>query len=290
MIPKILALGGGKGGTGKSLLCVQLGILFASKGFRVVLIDADHSGANLHTFFGLEEPEVSIEDVLYKTRTINQAILPSGTPGLGILPGVKTDLLPFFTHEQFAHCLTFLPTVDAHLVILDLGTGLLPWNIQLFEAADLSIQVIVPEAICLEREYRFIRSVCRCRISGMSAAEDFPESGWLPVPWLSAIRKENQERAIALETKLRKNPIGILVNHVLYPEDRTLSQDITRIYRRFFGLHAVDLSYLSYDDRLSLSSRERRPMILEYPHSSWTEKANALSTQILKSLQLELRS
>jgi flagellar biosynthesis protein FlhG len=46
---RIWSIGGGKGGIGKSLLAASLGTQLARMGKRVVLVDADLGGANLHT-------------------------------------------------------------------------------------------------------------------------------------------------------------------------------------------------------------------------------------------------
>ena len=51
---RIIAVGGGKGGVGKSVLAANLGIYLAQLGKHVVLLDADLGGANLHTFLGVE--------------------------------------------------------------------------------------------------------------------------------------------------------------------------------------------------------------------------------------------
>ncbi len=59
---RIIAIGSGKGGVGKSLLAANLGIYLAQLGKRVILIDADLGGANLHTFVGVERPAVTLGD------------------------------------------------------------------------------------------------------------------------------------------------------------------------------------------------------------------------------------
>ena len=53
---QIWSIGGGKGGIGKSLLAASLGWQLARLGKRVVLVDADLGGANLHTCLGLPGP------------------------------------------------------------------------------------------------------------------------------------------------------------------------------------------------------------------------------------------
>ena len=50
---KILPIAGGKGGTGKSFLVANLSIALAAQGFKVVVIDLDLGGSNLHSYRGL---------------------------------------------------------------------------------------------------------------------------------------------------------------------------------------------------------------------------------------------
>jgi len=49
-MPRIYPIGGGKGGVGKSFITANLGALLAKQGKRVVLVDLDLGGSNLHTF------------------------------------------------------------------------------------------------------------------------------------------------------------------------------------------------------------------------------------------------
>ena len=46
-------MGGGKGGIGKSMVSANLGVALAQAGHKVLLVDADLGGANLHTCLGV---------------------------------------------------------------------------------------------------------------------------------------------------------------------------------------------------------------------------------------------
>ncbi len=61
---RIVAVGGGKGGIGKSLVSANLGIALARAGHRVTLVDADLGGANLHTCLGISQPQGTLSDVV----------------------------------------------------------------------------------------------------------------------------------------------------------------------------------------------------------------------------------
>ena len=54
---KVWAIGGGKGGVGKSLVTANLSICLSLMGYKVIAIDLDLGGANLHTCLGVSIPE-----------------------------------------------------------------------------------------------------------------------------------------------------------------------------------------------------------------------------------------
>ena len=72
MKKKIWAIGGGKGGVGKSYVAGNLGILLAQKGNNVVLADLDLGGANLHTWLGVRNPIKGITEFI--ERDIKESI------------------------------------------------------------------------------------------------------------------------------------------------------------------------------------------------------------------------
>src|SRR5580704_13345444 len=85
-VGRFIAVGGGRGGVGKSLVAVNLAVYFAQLGKPVVLVDADAVGANLHTHFGLKaasvEPDVNADG----TVALAAALVPTSVPGLSLLP------------------------------------------------------------------------------------------------------------------------------------------------------------------------------------------------------------
>ena len=280
----VLAVGGGKGGTGKSVICTQLGVVFAQMGYRVVLVDADRQGANLHTFFGLEDPAISFEWIFHAQGDPNRAILPSGVKRLGLFAGLREEMLSQPDEEQMRALAERLRQLDADIVLWDVGSGSELWQTILFERADCGLLVSSPSPTSIEKDYRFFRHVCRWRLAEMPMQQSLPASGWLPVPWLASVMRVDMEQAHALQAQLRRAPLLVLINGALQPDDRAVGQDMIAALRRFFGIYGRAVGALDFDERLWLSIRQRRPAVLEYPESLWVEQLQVSARLILQSM------
>ena len=72
----IWSIGGGKGGTGKTFVAASLGLLFSENQVEVSLIDADLGAANLHTFLGIRNPQLSLGDFISKKVSDLSKVMP----------------------------------------------------------------------------------------------------------------------------------------------------------------------------------------------------------------------
>ena len=85
---RVIAIGGGKGGIGKSLIAANMGVHLVRNGKRAVLVDADLGGANLHTCIGIKPPEITLSDfVNRKVDVLEDVVSETGIPGLGLVSG-----------------------------------------------------------------------------------------------------------------------------------------------------------------------------------------------------------
>src|SRR5262245_3975701 len=84
----VVAVGGGRGGVGKSVLAVNLGVYLAQLGRSVMLVDADPAGAELHTLLAVEiEPKPKTDESADDDLTA----FPTPVPGLSLLPQIYTS-------------------------------------------------------------------------------------------------------------------------------------------------------------------------------------------------------
>lgn len=83
----IWAVGGGKGGTGKSFLSSSMATCLALQGRRTILLDADLGGANQHNFFGLIRPRSSLTDFFERKQPLKELLTHTGIANLQLITG-----------------------------------------------------------------------------------------------------------------------------------------------------------------------------------------------------------
>jgi len=122
---RIVAIGGGKGGIGKSLVAVTFAIELVRRGMRVVLVDCDLGGANLHSFLGMEYPKETLSDfVLRRVGSLAELVIPTPVAGLGLISGARNSIqVANPMYQQKMRLMRALQHIDADAAILDLGAG-----------------------------------------------------------------------------------------------------------------------------------------------------------------------
>jgi Mrp family chromosome partitioning ATPase len=123
--PRILSIGGGKGGIGKSFVSANLAVCLAKKGFTVSLVDLDLGAANLHTCLGVPNPKVGIFDfVNEKIDDLRDIAVETGIPGLKLYGGGQEFWQQVRPQSvQKVRLISKLQSLDSDYVILDLGAG-----------------------------------------------------------------------------------------------------------------------------------------------------------------------
>jgi flagellar biosynthesis protein FlhG len=119
---RLIAVGGAKGGVGKSVLAANLGVYLATRGFRTVVIDLDLGAANLHLYLGVWALKHRINDFLDKKVDSLAEIAVTTEYDLRLIGGGSSRLgsanLPFARKLKLMRAIKKL---DADYVILDLG-------------------------------------------------------------------------------------------------------------------------------------------------------------------------
>lgn len=292
---RVVAIGGGKGGIGKSLVAVTLGIELARRGLRVVLVDCDLGGANLHSFLGMEYPKETLSDfVLRRVETLAQLVISTPVPGLGLISGARNAIqVANPLHQQKLRLLRALARLDADVALLDLGAGTHFNVVDFFLQAHHGILVIVPEPTSVENAYRFLKAAFLRRVRNVDAAygivdliqqvtRERGQRPLVPAELVRAVAEREPEAGAALEREMASFRPLLLVNQVREPKDLALGEGMCAASRRLFGLDLLYLGHLRHYDQVWRAVRANQPVFFERLGKSFALDLAAVAGRLLE--------
>ncbi len=290
---RLLVVGGGRGGVGKSLVSQNLAIYFAQLGKAVLLVDADPTGANLHSQFGLEAgaQEPPIETTAQ--AQFEERLLPTNVPGLRILPFAHDAIDPpvALRAGRKARWLTRLRSVAADYVVVNTGPGHTHLALDLMLSADVAIAVTMPEPPAIEATYRFLRAAFKRRLRRTVAKDRFRaglveramrEIGRLPAPLelvrsLARMDRNLAELAWSEACRLR---MQLVVNQTRARNDLELGAWMSGLSLRHYGIQLDELGHIEQDDTVWLCVRRQRPLLIDSPTSKAARNLERIARRV----------
>jgi len=272
---RIVAVGGGKGGIGKSLVSANLGIALARAGHRVTLVDVDLGGANLHTCLGINQPQGTLSDVVTRGTRLETLAAPTGIENLSLVSGAMDALDAANPRAQArARLVEQLQTLDTDYLVLDLGAGTSLHTIDFFLLADHGVLVLLPEPTSVENAYRFLKAALFRRLQQTAQAlgvAHLAEAALgsqgsamrTPAEVVKVVAESHPDAAAQLERSLRDFLVKLVVNQVRSPADQSVGRAVVAAWKKFFGLDMDYLGAIAYDDAAWQTIRKRRPLLLE---------------------------
>ena len=277
---KIWAVGGGKGGVGKSLMTANLSICLALMGHKVVAIDLDLGGANLHTCLGVPIPDKTLSDYLdRKVLSLSQLQTPTLIENLSIISGAKDSLgVANMKQAQKTKILSTLEKFNADFILLDLGAGTAVNTLDFFIAADKGILTVLPEPTSIENTYRFIRSVYHRKSRHLeSLLEIGPlvekvmnsqnEKNTTPVDFVQNLIKANPKAGHHFKREMEGFRPELIVNQTRTQTDIDIGYSMSAICQKYFGIKLGYAGYVEYDSIVWQSVKRRKPLLIEFPNS-----------------------
>ncbi len=293
---RVIAVGGGRGGVGKSTLTVNLGVYFAQLGRSVVVCDADPAGSNLHAMLGSgEAPFVPFDP----ERSQAPAPVSTPVPGLSLLPSLFDPLAmapvkPRRRSEWYAQ----LAHVDADYVLLHLGASALPQSLDLFSSADVGILVTAPEPVAIETTYGFVRALfarglrkrltkekLKLRLAERALQELPPLAS--PVQIVSAIHRHDHPLGRIAQEELARLAPRLVVGQTRLRSDLELGPAMSAVAERFLGVRFDYLGHVEQDDAVWLSVRKRSPLLIDGPTSKSARNIERIARRVLALLMAQ---
>ncbi len=148
-VGKVILVGSGKGGVGKSTVAANLALACAARGLRTGLLDADLYGPSQPRIFGTEGRPVSLEETLIPISTQGVQLLSIGSM---IAPGHALLWRGAVLHETLSRMIfgTRWAPLDVLLIDLPPGTGDVPLSILQQLQVTGAILVSTPQDLSLE--------------------------------------------------------------------------------------------------------------------------------------------
>ena len=296
----MIAVGGGKGGIGKSLIAASLGWQLARMGQQVVIVDADLGGANLHTCLGLPSPARTLADFIQRrVETLEEALTETGIPGLKLLSGAE-DLLTAanIKHMQKVRILRKLQGLDVDVVLIDIGAGTSFNSLDFFLLSDVAILTVVPEPSSIENGYRFIKSALYRRLRRAAPSPEIKdlvdtatdprnEMGLrTPLDLLARVQGEDLEASATLRREMGSFQPRFVVNEVRDESDVAIGHHLVAACQRHLGLRASYSGFVHFEDAVWRAARKRRMFMADAPTSRAAEDIRQVTRSLFKGESL----
>jgi flagellar biosynthesis protein FlhG len=310
-VPTLVAIGGGKGGVGKSFVAANLAAKLGERGFKVLLVDLDMGGANLHTYVGMAIPSRTLIDfVVYESLSFSEVIQRTPSLNVDLIAGGKDEMWSFEGDTNATGTMNGLwkailncrNTHGYDFVLLDLGAGTHRYTVDFFAAAHMGIVTVLPEPTSIENAYTFLKaSVSRLIDNVGMQLEEFsaanaakaclgsPVAGGIAQPGtyaekLRGLYGQYPEFVTALFYALSGRQMGFVVNQIRSQRDIDIGFSMETICNGYFSYQSHFLGYINYDDAAWKSLRNRRLMVGDFPHATLTKRIHDISGNLVNKL------
>ena len=261
MTSEIWAIGGGKGGTGKSFVSSNMAMNLAYRGKEVTLIDADLGGANLHTFLKIKKPKYSLTDFFEKKVPLSDIIRPTEIPNLRFITGDIHSLdSTGVRYAQKIKLYKHIKNISGDYVIVDLGAGSGHNTIDTFLIADKMIVVTLPEVTAIENLYMFIKKVLFRKLNqmlGEHGIKDAARKAWQQrkvkdikniKELVDHLRDISPEIKALVDQSISEFKLYIIMNQVKNNQHIETGFSTKSVIHKYFGLDARYSGYIQYNE------------------------------------------
>jgi flagellar biosynthesis protein FlhG len=294
---RVVAVTGARGGAGRTVIASNLALYLSTIGRKVVLVDADPSGANLHTVLGMRRP-ISLPRAgrlgarRDGTALIEEVTVRTPHPGLRLLYAGLDEPGPSASRsERLARLIKKLRGIDAEYVVVDMGVGCSRDIVDAYLEADMALFVTLPEPSALENTYQFFRAAftryVRQRAKDAGEHDELQKHlkalGVAPAP-LDLYRELSRQRAstaAVVHDAMETFRPYLVINQTRLRADLQLGFDVQSAARRRLGLTIEYLGHIDHDDTVWTCVRNRRPLLLEVPGAKSSKKLEKIARRVL---------
>ncbi len=280
----IVTIASGKGGVGKSVAVTNLGLALAARGRRVVLADLDLGGSNLATLFGVFEAGPDLGAFFAREVERLSDVARPLWRNLSLIAGAGETLAtanPNWAMKQ--RLLRHLSSIDADVVLVDVGAWAGNHALDFFNAGEIRILVTMPEPTASVDAYRFIKlATIRESVTSVSTRNpdrrtferrDFESAQevWTSIPAIGSSTKFPESTARAMAP-------WVIVNQA--NDARRSFERLQLVTRRFLGRDLGLLGELPWSTDIRDSVNNFLPVVEAKPSSPAAKAFQAIARKL----------
>lgn len=261
-MPKIIATGGGKGGVGKSFFSANAGGLLSMLGKKTLLIDLDTGGANLHSFFGITNPETGLNDFLIQKSALDSCIIKTEFERLFLLNSKNCSKdLGNISYTMRNLLQKEIKKLKYDYIIIDLGAGTNRYLIDFFLMADFPLVVFTTDPLSLENSFRFVHKVFISKMMQLvpqkKLSKFLPEgSSVRPVQILDRLKNDKSPYYENLKLNYEKFNLYLIASQVENSSESI--KNIVNFYQKFFGDNIVFTGSIPFNPEVKKFVSQRK--------------------------------
>ncbi len=267
---EIISVASGKGGVGKSFFSANIAMSLTAAGRRVLLVDADLGGANLHDFVGLKLPGTGLYNFLKESFRIGD-IIQKSPAGVDFIGGTGDVLgMAHITNYEKLKILNRLKTLEYEYVVMDLGAGTSYNMIDFFNSADKKIMIMNSEPTSLENSYGFLKIALYRKVEQL-LRKDYRfadickkiRSKSMNFPSLASIREAVREMDPAYVPKTEEAAssykVGIILNMLKTRKELNVFYGFETVAKKYLSIDIEKIGFIPYDVKVSESIKLLKP-------------------------------
>ncbi|MCH8284935.1 AAA family ATPase [candidate division KSB1 bacterium] len=276
---KIWAVAGGKGGTGKSVISANMGIALSSVGKKVILIDGDLGGANLHTCLNIRYPKANLNDFLTNEKSsLEEILLDTPIESLKLISG-GSELVGIANvqYSKKTKLLRHIEKLAADYIIVDLGAGQSYNTLDFFNLSNEGIIVCNPEPNAKLDAYSFLKSVVYRKIltSFKTSSTEYriikkilveERNKTLQLSRLPMILGQlYPEAGKKIAEILQSFKPKLIMNKVRRRSQVDEALQLVTLASEYLGINLTFIGFIESDQKVIDAAEKMMPFLLQYP-------------------------
>lgn len=296
----IVAIGGGKGGVGKTLITANLALCLArtleTRGKKVVAVDLDLGCGNLNACLGVRLPPASINDYLFqRVKSLQDVLVPTDLNNLKLVScSYKASEIVHLKEDTKQKLMEEIRYLDADYVVMDLAAGVSTEMLDFFMAADEKIIVTTPESLSLHNAFVFLKSaIYRCLWRELEREkfllpikvklqEIVQSNGVLNMEQvLIRLKQWDRYSAYIVAGIVEELAPKLVFNMYRGEADKKYLINFCNLVKKYLNRNVEYLGSVPYEDKVRASIQGLKPFLLFYPQTEAAENISAIAGKLM---------